>query len=563
MPVIRASLLTGWRRLQSIREQSRLLSLVILGFMAIYLAFAFWLFRTALRFINSFPGFGTILSERLLFILFAFLFFLLLASNLVIGYTNFFRQRETNFLLTLPLSAQNVFRWKLVESVMLASWAFLFLIAPMLVAYGLNQGVAWHFYPVTVALVGLFIGLPGFFGAWAAIALGLFLGRRKFQIITLLVLSVIIGLVAYWLRPVPLADDLPETRVLAVLDKLLYRTKFAEFPGLPSYWLSSSVMNWTDGAASTALFFALVLLSNVLFFGILSVTRTGRLFYEGFSAVLSRGGSVGDWSWLWGGKSAGTFAYPLPLMERILARFRFIAPDVRALAVKDARVFWRDTTQWGQTLVLFGLLGVYILNLRHFSQQLTNPFWINLVAYLNLGACALNLSTLTTRFVYPQFSLEGRRLWVVGMAPIGLVNVVRVKFWLTGIASWLVTLPLIILSCRMLLMEWDLVAYFCGVVTLMTFSLNALAVGLGTLFPNMREENPGKIVSGFGGTFCLVLSFAYVVGSVALLAMGVPTGRDREPWPVVLALLAFFGLSLLIGWLPYKLGLKRVAHFEI
>ncbi len=560
---MRASLLTSWRRLQSVREQSRLLSFVILGFMGVYLAFAFWLFRTALRFINSFPGFGTILGERLLFILFAFLFFLLLVSNVVIGYTNFFRQRETTFLLALPLSAQNVFRWKLLESVLLASWAFLFLIAPMLAAYGLVQRVPWHFYPVTVVLVGLFIGLPGVFGAWIAITLGLFLGRRKFQILTLVVLGLLIGLVAFWLRPVPLADDLPETRVLAVLDKLLYRTKFAEFPGLPSYWLSSSVLNWTDGAVATAAFFALVLLSNVLFFGALSVTRTGRAFYEGFSAVLSRGGTVGDWSWLWGAKPAASFDYRLRLPERILGRLPFISSDVRAIAVKDARVFWRDTTQWGQTLVLFGLLGVYILNLRHFSQQLTNPFWINLVAYLNLGACALNLSTLTTRFVYPQFSLEGRRLWVVGMAPLGLVKVVRVKFWLTGITSWLVTLPLIVLSCRMLLMEWNLVLYFCGVVTLMTFALNALAVGLGSLFPNMREENPGKIVSGFGGTFCLVLSFAYVVGSVALLAVGVPSGRDREPGPVLMALLAFFGLSLLIGWLPYKLGLKRVARFEI
>ena len=33
---------------------------------------------------------------------------------------------------------------------------------------------------------------------------------------------------------------------------------------------------------------------------------------------------------------------------------------------------------------------------------------------------ALNLATLTTRFVYPQFSLEGKRLWIVGLSPLGL-----------------------------------------------------------------------------------------------------------------------------------------------
>ena len=93
--------------------------------------------------------------------------------------------------------------------------------------------------------------------------------------------------------------------------------------------------------------------------------------------------------------------------ERSINRMTWVRPDVRALLLKDTRVFWRDTTQWAQSLVLFGLLGVYIINLRHFSQDLTSRFWVHLVCYLNLGACSLNLATLTTRFVFPQFSLEG------------------------------------------------------------------------------------------------------------------------------------------------------------
>ena len=106
-------------------------------------------------------------------------------------------------------------------------------------------------------------------------------------------------------------------------------------------------------------------------------------------------------------------------MEQIF-RLLFRPPyDTLALLVKDARTFWRDTAQWGQTLVLLGLLGVYIINLRHFSEQLTNPFWVHLVCYLNLGACALNLATLTMRSVYPQFSMEGKRLWLIGLVPLG------------------------------------------------------------------------------------------------------------------------------------------------
>jgi ABC-2 type transport system permease protein len=53
-------------------------------------------------------------------------------------------------------------------------------------------------------------------------------------------------------------------------------------------------------------------------------------------------------------------------------------------------------------------------------------------------------------------------------------------------------------------------------------SASGLAVGLGALFPNFKEDNPSKIVSGFGGTFCLVLSFLYIVAAVTLLALGSP-----------------------------------------
>ena len=190
-------------------------------------------------------------------------------------------------------------------------------------------------------------------------------------------------------------------------------------------------------------------------------------------------------------------------------------------------MFWRDTTQWGQSVMLFGLLGVYIINLRNFTHQLTSPFWINLVAFLNLGACSLNLATVTTRFVFPQFSLEGRRLWIVGMSPMGLARVVKTKFWLASALSLVVTLGLVMLSCWLLKMTWDRVVFFGAVITVMTFALNGLAVGLGVLYPNLKEANPSKIVSGFGGTLCLVLSFLYILASVLLLGFGTTGLHDH------------------------------------
>jgi ABC-2 type transport system permease protein len=564
--LMRINALQSWRRLKSIHATSNLLASSIGLFVVAYLTLSFLLFRRGLQFLNNFPALGDILTERLFLLLFVFLFIMLLFSNLVVGYTNFFRNRETHFLTSLPIPSQTIFRWKFLESALLASWAFLFLIAPLLAAYGLTRGAPWHFYVMTVVALALFIVLPAVAGAWAALNLARYLDRRTFQVVAVITTVTVLALLAYWFRPETLTDNSTDTRVLATLDKLLMRTHFSEWPWLPSFWLSTSVFQWAEGALSAAAFFLLVLLSNALFFGYLSFTCTGKLFYEAFSTVQSRESIFVRWSWFrdWRGRR-GAFDYAAGPVERFFGIFHSGPADVRALLVKDARMFWRDTTQWGQTLVLFGLLGVYVINLRHFSQELTNPFWVHLVCYLNLGACALNLATLTTRFVFPQFSLEGKRLWIVGMAPLGLVEVLRTKFWLASRGALCVTLGLIWLSCHMLQMPLDRTLYLGLIIATMTFTLTALAMGSGALYPNFREDNPTKIVSGFGGTLCLVLSFLYIVGSVTLLAMGSPWGWRGETsisW-ILTSWIGFAVFSVIIGWVPYRLGLRRVRTFEL
>lgn len=564
--LLRVNLIQLWRRVQAGREQSRLLASFIGFFVVGYVALSFALFRKGLTFVAAFPGLGAMLVERLLFLLFACLFALLLLSNLVIGYTNLFRNRETAFLFSLPIPAQTIFRWKFVESTILASWAFLFLIAPLLAAFGMTRNAAWHFYVITILLVVMFIVLPAVAGAWCAVTVARFLDRRLFQIVGVVTAILLLGGATLWLRPEPITDEMLETRVLAVLDRLLERTKFAQFPLLPSYWLSASVLHWLEGSIASAGFFFLVLLSYVTFLGFLAFTRMGNVFYDAASIVNSRASVFARWGWFQArARSRTAFHYRAGPVETAFASLRRVPPDVRAILVKDVRMFWRDTTQWGQTLMLFGLLGVYTINLRHFSQQLTNPFWVNTVSFLNLGACALNLATLTTRFVFPQFSLEGKRLWIVGLAPLGLVAVVRAKFRLASYTSLVLTLGLITLSCHMLRLTADRTLYFAVAICVMTFTLNGLAMGLGALYPNFKEDNPGKIVSGFGGTLCLVLSFLYIVASVSLLAISSPWSPMvfRSPGLIVAGWGGFAALSLALGWLPLRLGLRRAATLEL
>ncbi|MBI1839396.1 MAG: hypothetical protein HYR88_00895 [Verrucomicrobia bacterium] len=555
-----------WRRLLSVRQQSPLLTLLVAGFLGGYLWMSFRLFGSALHFIHRFPGVGSLLTEPLMYLLFAFLFILLLLSNLVIGFTNLFKNREAAFLLTQPIRFEVLFQWKLLESSILASWAFLLLIAPMMAAFGHAKHAAWHFYPMSIGVIALFIVLPGVAGCFGAVLIARFMDRRGFQILCLLGLAALCVAGPLWYHSSPVSEDPGAGRMVALMERMLQRTGFAQFPLLPSYWLTSVVIQWAEGALAAAGFFMLVLLSNALFLGVVVPRQLGAFFYRAAAESHGRGGVF--WQWRRAramSEQAEPTLYPVSTAERLLAAIPGLDGDIRALILKDGRMFWRDTTQWAQTLMLFGLLAVYVFNIRYFSETLTNPFWIYMVAFLNLGACSLNLATLTTRFVFPQFSLEGKRIWIVGMTPSGLGRVVRIKYWVATSLSLALTMSLILLSCLFLGFDWRQTGFFCVATAVMTFTLNGMAVGLGTLYPNFQEDNPSKIVSGFGGTLCLVLSFLYILVSVVLLGMTVSWHASLTPsiQRVLGCVAGFLAVSWILGGIPLRLALKRVLTLEV
>ncbi len=246
------------------------------------------------------------------------------------------------------------------------------------------------------------------------------------------------------------------------------------------------------------------------------------------------------------------------------------------MMVKDLKVFWRDTSQWSQFVIFFGLLGLYVLNLRNVSYDGSSEMWAGFVSFLNLGASSMTLATLTTRFVFPQFSLEGKRLWLVGMIPHGVQRAVMQKFWLSSAGSIAITLPLMLLSSHMLHLPTWMTVLFSATIVLMSFALCAIAVGIGTLFPNFgtgstanRYDNPAKIVSGFGGTFCFLLSLFYIVIVIGLEA--VPVYLPSMAWlgfydrthALVIAWILVVLVSIIAICVPLLLALRKAEQMEM
>jgi ABC-2 type transport system permease protein len=242
-----------------------------------------------------------------------------------------------------------------------------------------------------------------------------------------------------------------------------------------------------------------VLVSNVLMALVVLHWLGDRIFYAGWLAA--SGGASRD----------RVGSKPFLFLDKTL---RVLPRDVGAIAAKDIRTFFRDPMQWSQAAIFFGLLGLYFSSLRSFRYDLLTPEWRNLVAFLNVFSVSAVLCSLASRFVYPQLSLEGQGLWILGLSPTNMTRVLITKFLLALLCILAVSTGLIYLSSTMLsvspLVRWVAVS----VAAAMAVAVSALSIGLGAAFIDLEQQNPAAIVSGFGGTLNLVLSLIFMLGAI-------------------------------------------------
>jgi ABC-2 type transport system permease protein len=546
---------------EGLRKHSRLKIAVIAGFGVGYWCGSYFLFRGGFGFVERFlPGLGELLINRLFYLFFLATFVMLVFSNMILVYSLAYKSKEVDFLTAMPLRHATIFKWKFAETLFFSSWASVFLAGPLILAYGMDRSAPIGYYLSVPAFLFPFLLVAGGLGGSAMVVLVRFFPRRK--LLAAVVLTVIAAAALFVLRK-PAASsggDILESP-LPVLDQMMRFARVSRSELLPSTWLVKGMLLEAKGYPEVTpwphdkLLGLGMLWANGLMAVLVCFFIAERMFYSGWSRSKSAAGMK---SLRYGGDVIG----------RLSVLWRFLGTSTRAMVTKDLKIFWRDPAQWSQFVIFFGLLGVYIFNLRNMSYHTFPAFFKNTISFMNLAATALTLGTLTTRFVFPQMSLEGSRFWVVGLAPVSVKRILLEKFLLCFVCSTVIAGGLTLLSGLMLGLDSTTVAISSGAMLLMCFGLSGLSVGLGALFPNFTSDNPARIVSGFGGTLALVLSLAYITivlaGEVVISHLNL-TGQLKTP-SLLLASASLgagiVGLSILAGTLPMALGARHLRKAE-
>ncbi len=492
-------------QIRAIKKHSRL-KIFVVGFMAIGLFWAmFFVPYKVFLFLESLGSFGLVIIDRLLFLLFMGLFGMLIFSNCIISYSSAYKARETVYFFTLPLEHTEIYFIKLIDSIILSSWTFLCFLIPVLSAYAAVRELGLVFYFSLLLFFIPFAVIAGALGSLITMLAIKFIPKQFVRyfvwMLVVLFISACIGLIV-----TGKAVNQSDNEVMFLLTNFIPHFAFTQCVFLPNFWISDGLLKIISADYKQSLFWWLLLVSNGLFFSYIALLVSKFIYYDSWANTRFQGIR----KFYVAGKSK---------LEKVFGWFNFIPLPIRAMVIKDIRVFIRDPLQWSQFTIFFGLLAIYFINIRNLGYQNVLPFWKNIISFLNLASTNLTLASLSVRFVFPQLSLEGKRFWILGLAPVTKKTLLFEKFWLNSLIALSISFPLISISNYMLNVSAQ-VAVLSGImVVFMSFALISICIGLGALFPNFKEDNPAAIVSGFGGTLALVLTLIYIAVNVSALAI--------------------------------------------
>lgn len=548
-----------WRTaLQRMREErsgggGKLVLLTVVGLL-------FWVavFGVLYRMLKYFRGveeLGPLLAGKLLGLALLSFVAILVLSNVITALSSFFLAKDLDLLVSAPVDWLRLYLAKLGETLLHSSWMVALMTVPIVAAYGViyQGGVLFYGYALLILLPLLV--LPAVVGsAVTLILVNVFPARRTRDLLSIVALGAAGGVILLFrlIRPEQLARPEGFRNLLDFITLLRAPTS----PFLPSEWASRAIMNYLRDVPD--LLPLALLWTTAAAFVVLGALLHRALFAQGYTKAQEGAERfVRGVFWRW---TVGRLLRPLPVAKR-------------EFVLKDIKLFFRDTTQWSQLILLAVLVVVYVYNIKAlplFRGEQIPFFYVTLVTFLNLGLSGFVLASIAARFIFPAVSLEGRQMWLLRSSPLDLKALLWSKYWVGTVPLLVLALLLTGLTNLLLQASPFMMAVSLATICALTLAISALALGFGALYPQFETENAAQIPTSFGGLVFMMATIALLAAVIVVLArpvmayvQAVNAGR---PVPVDAYMIGAFTVAALIcaaaTVVPLRVGLRKIKSFE-
>lgn len=528
---------------------------VVLGIVGLaFWGFIFAVLYRLLAYFRGIPEIGPLLAGKLLGLILVSFFGMLLLSNVISALSTFFLARDLDLLVAGPVDWLRLYVAKLIETCAHSSWMVVLMAVPMFAAYGVAYDGGPMFALVVFSVFVPFLVLPTVVGtAITVILVNAFPARRTKDILSVIAVLAAGGVVLLFRLTRP--EQLSRPEGFRSLIEFISVLRAPTSPWLPSEWVQTAVMSWL-GEEPDALPLYL-LWSTAAAFVVIGAMVHRSLYSKGFTKAQESGDR-------WVRQNAFSAAF-----QKIISPLGMIR---RELVMKEVRLFFRDTTQWSQLILLAVLVVVYIFNIKFLpiKGEGVTFFVANLVPFLNLVLAGFVLASIAARFIFPGVSLEGRTMWLLRSSPLAMRDLLWSKFWVGTIPLLFFAVGLVLTTGLLMEVSQFIMVVSVLTITMMTFAISGLAIGFGALFPRFETENAAQIPTSFGGLLFMMASIVLIGVVITLEARpvfsylaSVSFGAERDPMEMYWG----FGVSALVCLFatlaPIRMALRRLEQLEV
>lgn len=436
---------------------------------------------------------------RISSLMFSTFFFMLFASSVISSLTTFFRTDELEFLFTTPINSMKLFTVKLFENGIYSSWATMIISVPLVLAIGKAFEQKAIFYFAALTLFFIMISIAVVSGLFVVFLLSNFFKKHSVGSVVFLlaILTLSLSAVIFFVKAPDLLN-LPRTININEINRYVFSLEVEQFKYIPSGIVLQIMFNIIDhsGFDGKLLFFlGLYMVFSAAFLFISMFVYEKK--YLAFEKTASSSSS----------KKRNNMEFPL-----------FFKNSKEILVIqKDLAVFFRDPSQWGQSLIFIILLIFYGVSIARSPIYFKTPFYTYILAFANLGFSSYIMATLSVRFMFPLISLEGNAISLVKSC-MNIKNYLNAKiifnfFIILSLGEFLVAG-----TNGFLFIDMTVIFVSMIIVLILSFGITIINTAFGAILPDFKEKNPSKIASGFGGIVSAIASMAYIGLSMAVLS---------------------------------------------
>lgn len=489
------------------------------------------------------PQWGPVVSEIILFFVFAAILLFFLVSTSATAVATLFLSKDLEFLFSLPIRPRTIFAAKLTEALVLAFAFVPFMFLPFLIAFGIGYRVPFYYYPALLLILFSLLIWGACFGLVAASFLVRILPARRANEI----IGAVVGLVAvafafsFQLFDTRLGDrPFSEWAKTEAWQPLIEKGKeLMEGPlnWLPSGWAKGALL-WVSGqnSAGSGEFLLLILSAAALFAGV--VFSSEKIYLRG---------------WLLATPKAKKKVHPvsIPVTEEKLGS------PFWGVVKKDWRLLRRDFNQLLPALLLPLILVAvpFFMSLRAGGSGGLSK----ILPYITVGLAGIAGLQNGLRIV----PLEGLAMGPLLASPLQKKEFVSAKLFfagfMTAVELWAATFILSVVF------RLEVTAFLMAVCfsTFIAASSAAVGVWIGTVFARWDWTKPNDMIT-IGGIFALI-GILYLVGGLwaGLLGMGFLAQQFLPFWVfLILACITYGAVSFFLVWLCGVFTVKRLENLE-